>query len=447
MSRDGLALGLLVSLAVAHAAAQESALGGMKPPGPEPVLVALDLREPGRLAVSLRSNEFDPILLLVGPDGESFVNDDHDGLHSFIEIGAAAAGRWYAALLAYGGSEGGHYSVRIEGAAAVSHLPESALPSEIAVRMASMLDEVRPVTLSSAEGESADAGGLTLELEPVYPEQAAPAPAPAQDPYWELQLPPLVSGNRGVTIATGELPSIANRGAVARNGTADRPSGGETAQPPPVIAHSLPEPTDEDLAPLLPWPPPRPSGRFAFPWAVWETGGPPPTLGDLDDRLRAALAAVGHDELGYYAVPGGFAAVTRLERMEEDGRAVEQSRRWTLGPEPLRSFSLADYIHRLFDAEPGYFRLIAFVVTPNAFAAGEPAPFSLFERWAMEGANVLPARLRTRLFSQDTIVTALVYEFTKSRGAETARLEEPGRLTGRQHLVRAGILSALGGMP
>ena len=170
----------------------------------------------------------------------------------------------------------------------------------------------------------------------------------------------------------------------------------------------------------------------------------PATLGDVDDRLRAALRVAGYDDLGYFAVPNGFAAVTRLERIEPTGEPVADASRWQMTVPADPSFSLFDYLRALLTAQTGHFRVIAFVVTPTPFT-GSPGEVDAVSarRWASTGRNALPPPMRSQVFTADYSVTALVYEFSKIRGERSVHYDLPGDLSATTHLEASGILAAL----
>src|SRR5207342_3601252 len=134
-------------------------------------------------------------------------------------------------------------------------------------------------------------------------------------------------------------------------------------------------------------------------------------------RLRAALSPAGYDELGYFAVPDGFAAVTRLERIKETGEPVTDRSRWQMTVPSNPSFSLFDYLKALLTAQTGHFRVIAFVVTSAPFTAS-PGDVDAVNalRWAQTGRNALPSSLGSQPLTAEYSVTALVYEFSKIRG-------------------------------
>jgi hypothetical protein len=274
------------------------------------------------------------------------------------------------------------------------------------------------VAVGSADGPSS--GEFALTVTPA----SDPAPVgPALSPGAEAALAAL--HGRGLTLG------MRARGIDASS------DGGD-----PAAAAAAPEAAAEALPALLPWPPPEPSARMLLPTASLAD---PASLGEADDRLRAALRLAGYDDLGYFAVPDGYAAVTRLERIEETGEPVTDASRWQMTvPASDPSFSLFGYLKALLTAQTGHFRVIAFVVTPAPFTA-VPADVDAANarRWAQTGHNALPAALRSQRFTDGHSVTALVYEFSKVRGERSVRFDLPGDLSATTHLKASGILAAL----
>jgi hypothetical protein len=197
--------------------------------------------------------------------------------------------------------------------------------------------------------------------------------------------------------------------------------------------------------PLFPWPPPRASAMNVIPSELLLVkAGSSGTLGEVDSTLNQALKQVGHFEKSYYAVPLGYALVTRIERINSDGTPREGSERWEIDIGPLRHFSISAYLEALFTAPPGYFRIIVFVVTPYSFGQSD-ASVSREEAmdWLHEGWNRLPENVRSLLFTSDYACTALVYEFEQHGRDQAPRLNTPGQIPGHTHLVGLGLWDIL----
>lgn len=221
--------------------------------------------------------------------------------------------------------------------------------------------------------------------------------------------------------------------------------GFENAREPASIAPPIPETTPWAMQlPAFPWPPPRSSAFEVIPAGLVTNQGEITLLRDVNKKLIQALAASGYVERSYYAVPDGFALVTRLEQINPDGTPKEHGR-WSIEVESLHSFSLTEYLEALFFADPGLFRVIVFVVTPHPFSQSE-ANIDRDEAltWLTEGLNTLPSSVATQEYTDRFSTTALIYVF-EQLGSEDASLKTPGELTGRIHLDRSGFLIALQG--
>jgi hypothetical protein len=170
----------------------------------------------------------------------------------------------------------------------------------------------------------------------------------------------------------------------------------------------------------------------------------PAHLSDVDRKLAAALDSGDYSERSYYAVPDGFALVTRLEQIEADGTPKKSPDRWTLQVRPLGKFSLSAYLKALFKATPGFYRIIVFVVTSQSFSQTTTA-VSREDAvlWISSGLNTLPVALGEHEFSDEHRCTALIYEFKQPGSGASARLDLPSDLPGRTHLEKARLWDAL----
>lgn len=222
--------------------------------------------------------------------------------------------------------------------------------------------------------------------------------------------------------------------------------------PPPPLKDGNPTPPPGTASadggesiPPFPWPPPTASATEELPRAMFEQRAPLSTLGNLNDILVSALQTTGYFEKSYYAVPRGFALATRLEQISDDGSSKTPPDRWSAGPPHLEHFSIAEYVHALFTENPGHYRVVVFVVTDMPFAeTGTPVSLSEAQKWLTGGANKLPASIASSALGQNTVCTALIYEFERSAGSAPVLLE-PSRLDAHTHLVKSGLWSALGG--
>lgn len=195
--------------------------------------------------------------------------------------------------------------------------------------------------------------------------------------------------------------------------------------------------------PGFPWPPPRPTGQVRLPRDRLLTVLPAsPSLYDVGQRLTSALDRAGYAEVSFYRAPKGFALVSRLERIEDDGRPAPGQFRYT--PPGQEPFSLSNYIAGLFVAPVGFYRLIVFIVTEVAVVAtGSSIDQSQARELLRDGADRLPGDYRDLPFGPNHELTALIYEFQKTGQETRLQLLNQGRLGARTHLERSGIYAAL----
>jgi hypothetical protein len=115
--------------------------------------------------------------------------------------------------------------------------------------------------------------------------------------------------------------------------------------------------------PEFPWPPPKASTFTTLSDEYFRKSDEEIVLlRDVDNQLSKALEDAGYAEKSYYAVPDGFALASRLEQINPDGTPKPELERWTIKHRPLTKFSLSSYIRALFTSQPGYFRVIVFVI-------------------------------------------------------------------------------------
>ncbi len=284
-----------------------------------------------------------------------------------------------------------------------------------------------------------------------------PAPDPSDD------------GDLGEAKEAMDAPAAANGDHASDDAAYDRgdeaaaPGRGPASVPDPQPA--APEPIEEEAAaPAAPardtcqvgdleafdWPPPHPSARVTVPRALLLAGADSgdETLGEVSERLERALIAAGYVEYGYLHIGcSGFAMVTRMERIDEDGRPMAGAERYA-PPERSESWSLSSYVARLFFAPPGYYRQIVFAATDRPYdpdnLADAPTREALDTMMARADVTALPETMLDRPFSRRHQLHALIYEFEKSPGDRNVAQLIPSRLQGPQHIEQAGIYTGLG---
>jgi len=203
-------------------------------------------------------------------------------------------------------------------------------------------------------------------------------------------------------------------------------------------------------APLPPfWPPPDASTHQTIPRElVVDNSSATSTLAGVATRMERALSITGYSSPGYYSVPGGFAMLTQLERINPDATPLPAEQRWKIkvSPANLTSFNLAAYLKALLGKDAGLFRVIAFVFTAEPIVASGMKPLmDEAKLWVGQGGTTLPAKFSAQPYSSDMICTALVYEFEIPTHGAAAHQMKPSDHNGQQHLKAARILQALGG--
>ncbi|MEM7369471.1 MAG: hypothetical protein AAF587_12785 [Bacteroidota bacterium] len=199
--------------------------------------------------------------------------------------------------------------------------------------------------------------------------------------------------------------------------------------------------TDEiNKLPVFSLNPPTPSARTTLDSRYFQKCQ---TLKDYDQILNTALKECGYIGRSYYAVPNGFALVSRLEYFNPSNGQAQMPGRWdgvrTVGTE----FTVSRILQLLFGSNPGYYRIIVFIVTDQPVQPRGESP-------DREESNSWLIRGRDRLFSGNVnttrkhAVTVLIYEFEQPEsGREAKFLNYPGnKLNSDQHLRGSGLQEA-----
>lgn len=164
------------------------------------------------------------------------------------------------------------------------------------------------------------------------------------------------------------------------------------------------------------------------------------TLGDVSRKLEIALEKCGYYRSSYFHVPNGFALVTQLENINEDGTSKRNDERWALVKEKRKIFSISEYIRLLFTSTPGHYRSIVFLVSDEAFhSSGDEISKDSLELWLDTGSIKLSNELFIKRINSQYEITALIYQFTKPENSESAEFVAQSKLQGRTHLERSKI--------
>ena len=198
------------------------------------------------------------------------------------------------------------------------------------------------------------------------------------------------------------------------------------------VAVSGPLPKTDTAMPYFPWPPPEASGMNVIPAKLLREEI---SLRDVAETIQSALAFAGKHEIRYYYIPNGFAMVTRLESIDEQGNSLREVDR--------DKVNFLTYIRNLFWVPPGYYRMVVFIVTDQRFEAiGDPIDRDSAVSFLKRGFNDLPDIYADMIYSKRYRTTALIYEFLKDQQNKVARVITPGRLDAYSHLNKIGWYTA-----
>lgn len=210
---------------------------------------------------------------------------------------------------------------------------------------------------------------------------------------------------------------------------------------------SLPDMAPPDTSatiPTFPWPPPPASAETMIP-RHWLTTTEGSRLTDIADRLEHALQEAGYRRWSYSSVPSGFALVSQMEQIKADGTPSPAPARWSTDLPWVGNLSLLEFIKALVNAQPGYYRVIVFIVTDQPWSrTGEQPTGEEAERWLAEGFNWLPRSIGQLTYGPDYKTTALVYEFKKVSQDAEAKFIDTSPTSADDHLEKAGIARPLG---
>jgi len=193
--------------------------------------------------------------------------------------------------------------------------------------------------------------------------------------------------------------------------------------------------------PEFPWPPPRASASYVLPDGLFESHR---SVGEVVAAILSALERNGYVERSFFRTKAdGVALVTRLERIRDDGSAFAEPERWASlrsSPNDLGPNALFRFLRGLFVVDPGRYRIIVFILQGPSFSQSPQIMMAQeAQGWLFSGANVLPSEVAKRPFS-GAHCTVMIYEFS-SDGTQVRVVES--RLTGKDHLAKAGVLSFL----
>jgi hypothetical protein len=163
-------------------------------------------------------------------------------------------------------------------------------------------------------------------------------------------------------------------------------------------------------------------------------------LDSVASSLEHALEASGYPRWSFSSVPRGFALVTQIEQIRSDGTPSPEPVRWSTELPPVSTLNLIEFIRALAGAQPGYYRVVVFIVTDQPWPrTGEMPSAATAERWLAEGYTWLPPSISELTYGPAYRTTALIYVFRKMSSADSATLLEDSSTSAYDHLERAGI--------
>lgn len=194
------------------------------------------------------------------------------------------------------------------------------------------------------------------------------------------------------------------------------------------------------LEDFFPWPPIKPTGIFHYPDRWFLSQKKSISLKDFSNHLDEKLNSRGYTEKFYFSQTSGngFVVVTRMERIDDDGKSAKDER-WTSDVK-LKRFSLLDLMEAIVGQRLGRFRSFALVVTRDSRAASQKRmTFDQLEDWLSQGQASLPKGYENVALTPAYDIYALVYEFARTIDSEKPFFVEKSSLSAVDHLRGAGL--------
>jgi hypothetical protein len=188
-------------------------------------------------------------------------------------------------------------------------------------------------------------------------------------------------------------------------------------------------------------PPPKWTSRYVLP-AGLVVRDQNETLGDAFDRIVEAFRHADITEWSTYAIgDDGFAVVSRMEHIDDDGRPRPGAERWEVqSVTTSRKFGLAEYLKLLFSAQPGRYRVIVFLVTEQSITSSTTPPTSDDMATTLAGgAGTLSPTMRKVVLRSSSKCEALIYEFYRPSEDDVPQSVGNSTLLTVDHLALAGF--------
>ncbi len=171
------------------------------------------------------------------------------------------------------------------------------------------------------------------------------------------------------------------------------------------------------------------------------------TLGDVGRHLESALKGAGYFNLEFYQVDGGFALVTPLELIEENGTPFKDQARWKSNGSIT---SIKEWLQALAAGNYQTCRVISFVVTNQTVPRNNVyLPIADLQPWRQGGAILLAKNTADNEYMPDYEIYALVYVFKiEEKIGPSGEVERKGYqvkliVSPETHLANAGIAAKL----
>ncbi|NVK58142.1 MAG: hypothetical protein HWE26_21310 [Alteromonadaceae bacterium] len=276
---------------------------------------------------------------------------------------------------------------------------------------------------------------------------------PSRTPASDIQAGQTDSDNDGIPDNADMCPDSSMENAVDDYGCAlleddivagsgnPQPTSPGPGSPDPCLINSVTQQCIANL-PAFPWPIPKPSAYLTL--RDNELSNISKTsIGDLSDSLETILEQAGYTEFKYYNIPNGIAMATQLERVDGLGKPFPAPERWDINDisVSLDSFSWARLLRVLVGAEPGYYRVLVFVIIDkNQVIVFDEAlqDEASIAALANDGAIHLPETIREIAVADDFNLSVLVYEMARSRSATAAEIHQSG-ISAKEQLLLTNI--------
>jgi|GEM_PF-2874012 len=191
--------------------------------------------------------------------------------------------------------------------------------------------------------------------------------------------------------------------------------------------------------PRFPFPPPMATATQTISRKIFENHH---TFGVVNETIVECLDESGYvsSKRQYYAVPNGYALVTRLEKINEDGSPRAGAERWEAKVKStFKEFSILDYLKALVIGEEANFRVLVFMITDIPLTqSDEITEMDTAKSWLKKGMNALPDELAALEFTPQHKVNLLLYEFTQHESGKATLLQE-SRVGIEEQMVNTGI--------